>query len=420
MMDRREFTTRATMAAASLVVPWDMKASPTPLRVAIIGHTGRGDFGHGLDVMWQRIAGTAVVAISDPDADGRAAVQRKFRGVRPFADYLALLRETQPDIVTVAPRHADQHHAMTLAAIAAGARGIYLEKPFCRTPREADDIVAACAAHRVTLAVAHRNRYHPVLPRIRELVEIGEIGTLLEIHARGKEDARGGAEDLWVLGGHLLNIADWIAGPPVACSAMLYQDNRPCTRNDVRDGPEAIGPIAGNRVHARFEMEKGPPFFFDSIQDRGTRASGFGLQLVGTTGVIDLRMDEEPLAHLRRGHPYDPRHAATRWLPITTAGVDQREPMADIATPLMSHQLAGDDLVESLRDERAPLCDAHAGAAIVEMTCAVFESHCRGGAVVTLPLDHRDHPLVRDRADQPAWSRHPSDTPASGARDADA
>ena len=52
------------------------------------------------------------------------------------------------------------------------------------------------------LAVAHRNRYHPVIPLIQQLLAAGEIGALLEIRARGKEDARGGAEDLWLIFPH--------------------------------------------------------------------------------------------------------------------------------------------------------------------------------------------------------------------------
>jgi len=394
-MDRRHFAARLALAA-SAVVSSTSRGAPVGRvrRVAVIGHTGRGDYGHGLDVMWKSIPRTAVVAVADADPEGLAAARRRLHGVPGFADYRSMLREVQPDLVAIAPRHVDQHHAMCLAAIEAGAQGIYIEKPFCRSPREADDIVQACQAGHVRLAVAHRNRYHPVLAVVRRLLADGEIGTLLEVRARGKEDARGGVQDLWVLGTHVFDLATVFTGPPVACSGLLYQDHTPCSSQDLRPGDEGVGLVAGNRLHARFEMADGCPLFFDSIRDRATPSSNFGLQLVGTAGLIDLRIDREPLAHLRRGNPNLPAGGAHHpWLPVTSAGVDQVEPIPELATRIASHQAAGEDLIDAMEQDRAPLCDASAGRTTVEMACAVLASHVQAGARVTLPLAHREHPL---------------------------
>jgi len=63
--------------------------------------------------------------------------------------------------------------------VEAGVRGIYVEKPFCPTLQEADQIVAACERRNVKLAVAHRNRYHPVLPVVAKMMQDGAIGRLL-------------------------------------------------------------------------------------------------------------------------------------------------------------------------------------------------------------------------------------------------
>ena len=39
-------------------------------KVAIIGSTGRGDYGHGLDIVWQKFDDCEVVAVADQDAAG--------------------------------------------------------------------------------------------------------------------------------------------------------------------------------------------------------------------------------------------------------------------------------------------------------------------------------------------------------------
>jgi predicted dehydrogenase len=338
-----------------------------------------------------------VVGVADADPAGLAATCRKLGGVPGFPDYRVMLRDVKPDIVAVGPRHIDQHHDMCLEAVAAGARGIYIEKPFCRTPREADGIVAACAQARVPvrLAVAHRNRYHPVLPVIRKLLEDGQLGSVLELRGRGKEDHRGGALDAWVLGTHVFDLAAWIAGPPRACTALLYQGGAVCTREHVRDGDEGVGPIAGDEVHGRYEMASGLPFFFDSIKGKGEGSANFGLQIIGTRAVLDLRIDREPLAHIRRGHPFDPKTDHQPWIPVSTAGIGVPEPISDLAVRVAGHRAAAEDLLDAIRNNRPPLCDAAAGATTVEMVCALFESHRLGGARVEIPLKTRENPLTR-------------------------
>ncbi|MFM7864086.1 MAG: Gfo/Idh/MocA family protein, partial [Planctomycetaceae bacterium] len=219
-----------------------------------------------------------------------------------YADYKTMLAEQRPEVVAIGPRHVDQHREMLLAAIRHGVKGIYIEKPFVRTPAEADEVLQAAAAAGVRIAVAHRNRFHPVLPVLQKLLTDGVIGRVLEYRGRGKEDARGGALDLWVLGSHVLNLAAYFGGPPQAVSAVLLQDGRTVQRGDVREGAEGIGLLAGNELHARFELQSGIPFFFDSLQharrrDTATdRPASFGLQIIGTEGVIDLRADQHPLA----------------------------------------------------------------------------------------------------------------------------
>jgi predicted dehydrogenase len=390
-MNRRQFLLATPAVGAALALP--AAETSSRLRVGVIGHTGRGNYGHGLDTMWLQLPETQVVAVADADAKGLAATLKKLNVTAGFADYRRMLAETKPEIVAVAPRHLDQHRDMVLAAIEAGARGIYLEKPFCRTPAEADEIVAACERAQVRLAVAHRNRWHPVLPVVQRLIADGLIGRVLEIRTRGKEDHRGGALDLWVLGGHLFNLATVFAGKPTACSATLLQDGRPATRSDVKPGDEGVGPLAGNQVHARFETQGGIPVFFDSIANAGVREAGFGVQLIGTQGVMDFRIDVEPLAHLQAGNPFQPVKDARPWIPISTAGVGQPEPVANLGRQLMGHVIPGRDLIAAMRDGREPLCSARDGALTVEMICAVFESHRLGGQRVALPLASRENPL---------------------------
>lgn len=390
---RRRFL--GTVAATGLALTATAADAPPRLRVAVIGHTGRGDYGHGLDTMWLKLPETEIVAVADAEAKGLAAAQQKLKVTRGFANYRQMLAEVKPDIVAIGMRHVDQHRDVAVAAASAGAKGIYMEKPFCRTPAEADEIVAACEQHNAKLAVAHRNRWHPVLPVIDKLVKDGALGRLLEIRGRGKEDARGGALDLWVLGSHVLNLCCHFGGRPLACSATVLQAGKSVTRADVQDGAEGLGPLAGNEVHARFDLERGFPAYFDSVANAGDRAAGFGLQLVGTKGIIDLRVDQDPVAHFLAGNPFRPVKEPRAWQIISTAGLGQPEPQVEAVKDVMAHLTAGRDLMAAIRENRQPLCSARDARVTVEMIAAVFESHRQNGQRVTLPLADRGNPLAR-------------------------
>src|SRR5260221_3714723 len=127
-----------------------------------------------------------------------------------------MLDKERPGIVSVADRFLDAHKDMVIACAQAGA-SVFLEKPLARTLAEADEMIKACEMHHVKLAIAHQTRYSPRLQRVRELIASGRLGDLLELRARGKEDSRGGGEDMMVLGTHLFDLMRLLAGDARWC-----------------------------------------------------------------------------------------------------------------------------------------------------------------------------------------------------------
>jgi predicted dehydrogenase len=370
---------------------------PPKRRIAVIGHTGRGNFGHGLDRVWLKIPEAEIVAVADGNSTGLSGALRKLNlpADHGHTDYRAMLEEVRPEFVAICPRHADQHCEMALAAIHSGTRGLYIEKPFVRSPSEADRLIDACEKHDVKIAVAHRNRYHPVLEIIDQLIARGDIGQLLEIRGRGKGDRRGGGEDLWVLGTHVMNLMQYFGGKPQSCSAVMLQNGRPVTREDVIQGAEGLGPLAGNELHARYQLAGGTTGYFDSIANDGTRGAGFGLQVVGSDGIVNIRCDKDPLAHFVPGNPFRPTDRPRPWIAITTAGIGKPETSPELVSSVHDHTRAVRDLIESIDANRQPICNAREGLVTVEMCCAVFESHRLGGKAVSIPLGERGNALSR-------------------------
>ncbi|HRX54352.1 MAG TPA: Gfo/Idh/MocA family oxidoreductase, partial [Verrucomicrobiales bacterium] len=115
MMPRRTFLSSA-LAVAAAAPGLTSRAGGGPLRVAVIGHTGRGNYGHGIDTVWLHLPETKIVAVSDPDEKGRADALKRLQTTEGYADYRGMLEKVRPDLVAVCPRHVDQHRDMVLTA----------------------------------------------------------------------------------------------------------------------------------------------------------------------------------------------------------------------------------------------------------------------------------------------------------------
>ena len=102
-MNRRSFLTAIASATASKAL-----ALPQKRRVAVIGHTGRGNYGHGLDVAWQKIENCQIVGVSDASESGLQEALKRLDLPHGFSQYTEMLKALRPEFVSITHRHADQ------------------------------------------------------------------------------------------------------------------------------------------------------------------------------------------------------------------------------------------------------------------------------------------------------------------------
>src|SRR5262245_52320097 len=247
-LNRRAFLHRSlalsgSWAGAAALAGWRLHAQPssstTRFRAAVIGHTGRGDYGHGLDVIFNNHPDIEVLAVADPDPPGRNKGQAQCQAKRAYADYRELLDKERPQLVSVGPRHTDQHHAIVSAALQSGAH-VIVEKPFTRTLAEADELVALAKARELRVVVAHQLRLAPSVQHLKRKLDEVLIGRLVSIHTHGKQDdRRAGGEDMIVLGTHLFDLMRFLAGDVSSVTAQIWSRGREATRSDARAATEA-------------------------------------------------------------------------------------------------------------------------------------------------------------------------------------
>ncbi len=360
-------------------------------RVGVIGSTGRGNYGHALDKAWFDCPRTEIVAVADDDPQGLAKESERLSVEQTFADYHEMLANVELDIVAICPRWVDQHRDM---AVAAAERGLHVlvEKPLCRTLAEADEIVAACEKTGAKLAIGHPTRYSPKLKTVQRLIAEGKIGRVLEYRARGKEDHRGGGLDLWVLGTHIMDMIRAIGGQPQWCFAKVSQNGKPVTRDEVYEGAEGFGALAGDAVHAMYGMPDGSTAYFSSLKDIGKASARYALQIYGSEGILEIKEGTMPPVKYLGDRTWSPGRSGAHWQDVSSAGIDQPEPLAGRRYEAR-YLMAIEDLLAAIEQDHQPLCSVYEGRGGAEMIVAVFESH-RVGGPVRLPLENRQNPLT--------------------------
>ncbi|MEI8383864.1 MAG: Gfo/Idh/MocA family oxidoreductase [Planctomycetota bacterium] len=356
------------------------------LRVGVIGRTGKGSYGHGIDSVWADLPETEVVAVADEHEAGRRDAQKRTKAASAYADYREMLDKERLQIVAIGPRWIDQHRDMAIAAAEHGCH-IYMEKPFVPTPRQADEVIRACEMRHTKLALAHQTHYSSTAFLARKMIADGEIGDILELRGRGKEDQRGGGEDLWVLGSHVLDLMRFFCGDAVDCFATVSQGGQPVAAAHVVEGNEGVGPLAGDAIHARYTFSKGVIGSFSSVRGKGGTPSRFGLQIFGSKGVIEIGTGFPAPTWILKDAGWSPGRSGANWLQITSNGLGKPETIKDGGLHL-GNVAAVKDLLESIQKDRQPGCSMYDGRAIVEMINAVFASHC-AGQPVKLPLADR-------------------------------
>jgi predicted dehydrogenase len=182
-----------------------------------------------------------------------------------------------------------------------------------------------------------------------------------------------------------------LSGDPQWCFARVTHQGKPLAREHIRDGAEGIGPLGGDTLTASYGFGPGVIGTFGSLPARHGVGARFALHVYGTKGAISLGTGTLPPAYLLEDPSWTLFQNGGRWLPITSAGVDRPEPLAD-ASHRYGNTLIVADLIRSVESGGEPLDSVVDGRAAIEMIMAVYESH-RQKAPVALPLRERRHPL---------------------------
>lgn len=283
---------------------------------------------------------------------------------------------------------------MAMAALEAGAH-LYLEKPFTITLAEADEILRLAKANGRRVAVAHVARCAPNVTRLEKALREGLIGDLLEIHTVGKMGSRAGGQDMMVLGLHVFDLARLFAGEVQWCQARIRLQGKTPAAADAKESPsDKVGPVTGDDIFAHFAMDSGVNVTFRSRAGLEKAAGPFGMEIIGSRGVVRLNSGAVPSLSLLAAPDRAPTTRSESWKDWN-GGVD---PASEASFEGLSgydaaHRRVVRDWLNAIEENREPLGSGERAMKAIEMAHGVFQAGIEGTRV-SFPLARRAHPLV--------------------------
>jgi len=184
-----------------------------------LGIAGMGYIGQVHLEAARKVPGAQVLAAASREA---AKIRQKFPGVEIYSSFQELIRDNRLDAVIIA-LPTDLHEKAVVMAAECG-RHILCEKAMALDASSARRMLEAAENHHRTLMVAHVLRFWPQYARVKELVDAGEIGSIISVAAFRlskyppwmdwfRDPARSGGAllDLEI---HDVDFVHWILGHP--------------------------------------------------------------------------------------------------------------------------------------------------------------------------------------------------------------
>lgn len=212
-----------------------------------------------------------LAAIAGRNAAAVKEAAARYGFAAAYADFRDLIADPAVDLVDNGGPN-DVHAEASIAA-AEAHKHVLCEKPLARTAAEARTMLEAVKRAGVIHMVAFNYRFVPALRYMRDLIADGMLGSIYHFRARYLQDwlsspsathswrlsrATAGSGALGDLGSHVVDLARFLVGEPMAVNATLktFTADRPGGTVDVDDAfaasvefaSGAIGTLEASRV----------------------------------------------------------------------------------------------------------------------------------------------------------------------------
>jgi predicted dehydrogenase len=325
---------------------------------------GLGAMGANHARVYREIAGVELAAVADVD-EARAGTSAP--GARAYADHRAMLDTEALDLVSVCTP-TSRHLEVALDVITSGV-ALLVEKPLAATSAEGARLRDAAAEARVALMTGHIERFNPAVIELKARVQAGELGRVLQVHARRVGPFPERVRDVGVvldLATHDIDVMRFVTGSEVARVQAETEQRINTEREDTLSGLLRFE----NGVVGVLDVNWLTPTKIRELSVLGER----GLIVVDELARELTLFENDFHARAEQGGWAAQHHKGVTEGPVHSIAIEKREPL----------RVELEAFAAAVRDGTPPPVTADDGLAAIGVAEALVEAG-RRGATVTLP-----------------------------------
>lgn len=147
-----------------------------------VGVVGVGGWGKNLARNYSQIPEAQLRYLCDLDEAKLKATRSQFQAELTTTRFDDLIEDPELQAIVIATT-GPTHYQLCKKALLAG-KDVYVEKPFVLSVADAEEIVALADDRQRILMVGHLLEYHPVVQKLKEMIDSGELGKIRYIYSQ--------------------------------------------------------------------------------------------------------------------------------------------------------------------------------------------------------------------------------------------
>ena len=320
-----------------------------------------------------------IVAVCDVVPEHMEAVLAKHglendKSIKRYTDYKLMLEECKPELVSIATE-SGLHAQIALWCIDHGVNCI-IEKPMAMSMADADEIIRRSEERGVKVSACHQNRFNIAVQQMRKALEAGRFGHISHgsIHVR------------WNRNKDYYTQAPWRGTWAQDGGALM---------NQCIHGIDLLRWMMGDEVDEVYGVTCQQQHDYLECEDVGMAVVKFRNGTVGTiegtTNVFPKNLEETLYLFGETGTVKLGGKSTNNidvWDFADEGEEDQKNKGLEEVTSNVygnGHTSLFADVIDAIKNDRAPYVDAYAGRRALEMVLAIYKSAAEGRPV-KLPL----------------------------------
>ena len=296
------------------------------------------------------------------------------KDVHEYTDYIEMIEKEKPELVAIATE-SGKHAKIALDCIRHGIN-VIIEKPIALSMHDAKEIIEEAKKYNVKVCANHQNRFNKAIQKMRHAIEEDKFGKLF--HAT--------AHICWNRGKQYYDQAPW--------RGTWEQDGGALMNQCIHD-IDLLRWMMGNEVDEVYAYTDRLNHDYIDAEDLGValvkfKNGSYGM-IEGTTNVYPKNLEETLYIFGENGTAKAGGSSVNKLEVWRFDGEDEQAALDEFSEEHknvygLGHTPLYADMIDAIKNNRAPYVDGEAGMRALEMVLAIYLS-AKENRPVKLPLD---------------------------------